>query len=106
MITIDVIRLDYPRRIGCAEYITVKRVLRWENICYLASQPELCRFVVLQGKLMVTYGYNAKGKFSSGLQWTKEAGYTKNPEPSVSNNGDDNKKYYYIIMNRYNNTII
>jgi len=30
MLEIVAIRLDYSRTIGCAEYITVNRELRWE----------------------------------------------------------------------------
>ena len=92
MIKIVAIRLDYSHRIGCVGYITMNRALRWEYTCYSASQTELCRFVVLQAKLVVSGSYNAKVSYSSGLQWTKESGYTNNPEPSVSNNGDGNNK--------------
>ena len=83
----------------------MNRVLRWEYTCYSASQTELCRFDVLQGKLMVSGKYNAGVHFSSGLQWTKESGYTDNPKPSVSNNGDGNNKRLCNILNRYNNTM-
>ena len=61
---------------------------------------------MLQGKLTVSGTYNSRVHFSSGLQWTKESGYTKNPEPSVSNNVDGNNKTLENIINRYNNTII
>ena len=81
-------------------------VLRWEYTCYSASQTE-CRFNVLQGTFMVSGSFNAKAHFSSGMQWTKESGYKRNPgQTSVSNNGDGNNKILYNIVNRYNNTVI